>query len=388
MAAETDKTPPKIDYEPLPEPVAQPVVSQTPQEPVPAAPDTTAKINYEFGKGLAVKSSDENYLLRFQVRIKPRYQYIWTSGPNRVNVNTFNLSLMRTILSGNAINKDLRYFIQTEFYPTVNLKDAFIDYKIIDEFQVLFGQTFIPFCRDLLGSSVKLQLVSNANTLTHFCPIRDIGIEIHGDVTKWLTYETFFVNGEGNNTPNFNKEMAMGLRLTGHLLGSKLPYQEGDLENSKSPRLALGGGVLYDFGYGKETTTGFQNRLLKATADMAFAYRGIYLLGGTFLLNNLTLRKTDLGFLGQAGYFIWPKRLELASRFSAIVPAKSGSALPMSGLTKGSSIPQYETGFGLNYMVFGTHEFKVQTDFTTLYNANGIQNMNDHRFQFQVQVFF
>ncbi|MDO8461318.1 MAG: porin [Deltaproteobacteria bacterium] len=378
---------PRLDYVPL-EAAEYAPPPPSKETPPPPGKEDEVRVSYKVGQGLAVKSADEKFVMRFSLRMQPRYQYIWTEGPNRPNINTFSLTRLRSVISGNVINKDMKYFFQTEFYPAVVLRDGFIDYRVVDEFQVMLGQSFVPFCRELLSSTVKTEFISSSEALIHFCPIRDIGLNFHGDVTKWLTYDAFVMNGEGINNLNSNKDFFFGTRLTAHVLGKRLPYQEGDLDYSKSPRLAAGLGVMYDTGSGKEITLGQDNRIARATADIAFAYYGFYFQGATYYIRNATLKKNDLGFTGQTGYFLIPKKLEMAGRFSTVIPGRTGSAFPMTGRTKGSTIPLYEVAGGLSYFPFGSNEFKLQADYTALYNVDGVRNRNDNRLQFQVQVFF
>jgi len=93
---------------------------------------------------------------------------------------------------------------------------------------------------------------------------------------------------------------------------------------------------------------------------------------------NSTKSKTDYGVLGQVGYFLFPKRLEAAGRWTQIFK---------NGALGTDTIDPQEAGVSLNYY-FNGHPVKLQADYCHLRNNAATQDRNDDRVRLQFQLFF
>ncbi|MDO8643498.1 MAG: porin [bacterium] len=403
FSAEPAPTPPAeveyqvYEYEPLPPPKLEIKQEKKGNKwnffgPPPEAPRTILTssddvlVGYKLGQGFFFKTPKEDYSLHIAWRLMSRYHYSWLE--NQTNESTFEVNSLRLKLYGNAFSPKLKWFTQTELYKSVVLKDAFLEYTFVDELTVKGGQTSSPVCREAEVFSGTSNFINNAIAINNFCPGRDIGIDVSGDITKWFTYATYVYNGEGTNRTNQNEELVFGARIMANLLGEKIPYKAGDFDYSRSPRLALGAAFHYNTGNIDETTTNRPNDTFMGTTDLTFLFRGLYLDSSAFYLRNMTLKKIDLGFSGRLGYFILPKRLDFSIGASTVIPDSSGTAMPMSGVNKTSTIPVYDTSYAINYYIFGGHEFKIQSEYRTIFNKDGIKNLNDNILTFQLVTFF
>jgi hypothetical protein len=82
------------------------------------------------------------------------------------------------------------------------------------------------------------------------------------------------------------------------------------------------------------------------------------------------------GFYTQAGYFVIPKKLELATRYSLLDP---NNDLPEDF--------QREYALGINYYFRG-HRSKIQTDLGHFVTDGEERERNENRFKIQYQIIF
>lgn len=364
-----------------------------------AAEDSQNGGTFGYDNGLFLQTKDDLFKLKINLQLQPQYQSLVMDGQS--DVHTFQLRRGRLIFSGHALTKNLSYKFQYEAIGGRanttrrgevrgnSLRDAYINYAFTDEIQILFGQ-FKPFYnREEQTSSSKLQFVDRSISNDVFTFARDLGVALHGKVfDKKLEWGAFLTNeGVGRNTTNANNSFLMGGRLAYNILGSH-GYTMSDVNYSEDPQLALG--VAANFN--KPAASG-NNSTIASTGDLAFRYKGFSALTEGHFVRDTTASVSTYGVLGQAGYFIVPKKFEVAARATGIFPT---------GNTKG-----YEIGGGLNYFFKG-HNTKLQADYAMLLNsplvfggaaaagnivtAGGapgfIASQNDHRLRLQMQFLF
>lgn len=198
-------------------------------------------------------------------------------------------------------------------------------------------------------------------------------------------------------------------RLNVNILG-RSGYGEGDMAYSETPQLAVGGGYAYNPGINTSTANGFIGidlanlnvRRQLATfgngrelgwgildfstyaVDAAFKYRGFSLQGEWFWKNvdrhqkgvpcmqtvsttNPTCTAFAPGLLGnatgwyvQTGYFLIPRKLQAAARYSWWDPDTNAA---------GDLIKQVD--FALSYYVSGTYDHQIQIQYTNMFMGTG-----------------
>ncbi len=259
----------------------------------------------------------------------------------------------------------------------------------------------------------------------------------------------------GANFRNNANELMYVARLNWNVLGNP-GYSEGDIAYSQTPQLAVGGGYSYNpaintsSSYDPSDPTGsnfslqsdltdltIAKRQLGATGngrllgngvmnlttwalDVNFKYRG-WSLHSEFYYRNNTLREqvirdiprqlgNSTGWYVQSGYYLIPKRLEIAARYSYWDPDTKASA---------DLIKQIDAA--VTYYFQSTHDHKVVFQYSTVTMGTGGfaggrsapdavnvgktgevpnvfivdgpgsgagQNLVSHAFMFQYQVFF
>lgn len=264
--------------------------------------------------------------LRIGGVLQERYQGFEQS----TKFNSFDLHRARLIVQGN-VSDDWSYYTQTELGgASVKLVDAYTTYKIADYLKFSAGQFKIPFSLESLTSDPALEFIDRSQVVealagrstdvisttgvgTGAAPGnqqgRDIGISIGGNFFKvndnYILDYTFGVfNGAGYDvTGDNNSRKDIGGRLAIHPIVN----------------LTIGGdfynGVAY---YGNPAKNQKRNR---------GGFDARYVIGGLSVQAEYD-KGTDGaikrdGWFGQAAYFVWPKKLQLAAKYDTYDPNKA-----------------------------------------------------------------
>jgi phosphate-selective porin OprO/OprP len=273
----------------------------------------------------------------------------------------------------------------------------------MNEAQLLLGQEKVQFARQEITSSGAQQFVDRANATDTFKMGRDTGLMIHGKIAKGLlNYNLGVYGGLGQNTPRSTaNNNAFAARVTVNPLGD-MPYSEADLEQSEKPLVSIGANYFMDTLKKTNATTLETNNLSFAGSSgwlgkgrstfgatekvdidsfgidaafkwMGFSAQGEYFMGqaeGQDSAKKLRAR----GFYTQAGYFIIPKHLELAARYSYVDPNRDTS-----------QDLQSEIQGAVSYY-FSKHNLKLQADVTNIHKQPN--RSDDLQYRVQAQIIF
>ena len=358
----------------------------------------TAESGYDGGFYLL--SDDKNFKFKFNFQIQPRYEY--TSKTAALDTSTFKMARLRTVFSGFAYSPKFTYLLGVEYSGAGDKPDVragFVDFAFADAFKLQLGQIGYQVNREDMFSATGLQLISGSIVSDHFGSGLDVGLQAYGDIIPQLTYYFFVLNGNGPNTTNKNRSFFLGSRLEYSVMGNAASFQ-GDLNYSDNPNLsfALAGG--YDYGNSDETEDfdGFtaqgisphDSKLIRGGGDAGFSWKGFSLITEEQFVYNPLFKRFDYGYMAQSGYFIIPKKFEVAGRYGAVVPGFPIPALAKTGITAGAganAVPIYELLGGVNYYFQG-HRMKLQTDYTYLMNRDGFSHINDQIIRAQLTMIF
>jgi len=377
----------------------------------PATPGWAEKFEVTWKKGLNFKSKDGDYSLNARITLVPRYEY--NGLDNKEDQNTFRVRRGNLTFAGNVFSKKLFYKFKLNFVTSKVdevFEDAYLDYRFNDAFGIEFGQFKIPYNRQQISASEKLQFPDRSlasdefrfagQDVTTTCTLAsgekitgvgiscsggavksdvyssrrfnyDPGLMFHGELfNKKLEYAAAITNGSGYNRLNLNKDFLYSGRLVWNALGNH-GYSESDVERSEKPALFLGVSGGYNVrDYDKLKVT-------QAGAETGFKYKGLSVLGEYFFRNNRTVAGVttrDHGYYAQAGYFIVPKHFEVAARASQI-------------FFDGPSNNKSEFSAGLNYY-FIDHDLKIQADYSYLPEQATAGTVKNHRARLQFQAWF
>jgi len=378
------------------------------------------KFEVTWKRGLTFISKDQKYALKFRILLQPRYEFqsYNTALEGKDDQNTFRMRRLLLSWEGNGFTRNLEYKVQVNAVAQEwkdFLEDAYINYRFKDLLQVEFGQYKVPYIRQQINSSGRLQFTerslaseefrwtaTDASTTTT-CTLPgggtvsgtgisacgggatktstttyserkfhyDTGLMIQGQAfDRRLEYYASVTNGSGPNRLNVNNEFLYLGRTVWNILG-QYGYAEADVDYLDQPALFIGGSG----GFNSQDNT--QTKIAQAGGEIGFKYKGASLQGEYFYRHKNPLAGPttgDHGYYVQTGYTVIPKHLELAGRVSEVFLA-------------GPKNNKSEYTAGINYYVFG-HDLKLQGNYSYLPTQYAAGTANDHRVIVQVQTWF
>ncbi|WP_298273557.1 porin [Geobacter sp.] len=363
----------------------------------------SAPVKYKVGGGFTFQTPDDKFKLAIGGRLQARYTFTDKDNANGSVSDTseWRVRRMKMWMKGHAYTKDLTYKLQANFVDGGSeklLEDAFLNYRLMDEVQLLAGQDKVPFARQELTSSGAQQFVDRSNTTDTFKPGRDIGAMLHGQIEKGLVEYAFgWYGGAGQSKTRSTNDNAIAARIEFNPFGY-LKKSEADLEMTKKPLLSFGADYYRNkFVKGESNNTSFYGKWLEkgaifaanekvevntASADIAFKWMGASAQAEYFWAQadgDAAAKTTQRahGFYAQAGYFIIPKHLEAAVRYSYVDPNRD----------KTQDL-RTETQGAVSYY-FNKHNLKLQADVTNMHQQNVAKsNTDDMQYRLQAQIIF
>lgn len=385
----------------------------------------SSPVKYKLGEGFNFTSADEKFSGSIGANYQIRYTLMDLEGAQ--DSSSFETKRVKLYFNGYAFSKDITYKLQLNFAnlrggKTSNnglLEETYINYRLLDELQFRFGQDKVQFGRQSLLSATVLQFVDQSIVTQAFFPTYDTGLNVHGKVAKGLlTYSVAVTGGAGQNTPRLTSDNAFSARLTVNPFGTVKNF-ESDVEHSEKPALSIGSsfyrntlnfteltngvdtGNSLGFTKGKTGWYGLGNSVSPTARkfaagdvldfntfgiDTAFKWQGLS-VQGEYLYGEASSQQTSKkliakGFYGQAGYFVIPKQVEIAYRYSYLDPNHD--------VTNDHWV---ENTAGISWYI-NKHFLKLQTDFTNIHkqaaitSPKGANATDDQQVRFQAQIMF
>ncbi len=316
------------------------------------------EVGYDRGKGARIDAGDD-FALRVNLRNQLRFELSRPTsdvGLTDPEISSrFTIVRTRLQLEGHVFGKANRYKFEYGFdrgsYGFV--KDGWFEHGF-GGLNLRLGQWKRPFNRQEITSDFSLAFPERANTADFVGGGRDVGIAIHNgyegspEGLEWVVGVFNRFSG-GNDRPNIPIEcdqgppvdcsqdggatnvpgsLDMGPTLVARLgfnLGGIKGYSEGDLEGGPL-RLAVGVSYKIDLADlsdeddpdtdATESSVG-DNLSHGVQADVLLKVAGLDVFAGIYLMKEKT-DDAEIGFTGQAGFFVVPKKVQVAGRFSMV----------------------------------------------------------------------
>ncbi len=370
-----------------------------------AGDDSGVKVGWKDGK-TTVEFSKAKISLSNRVQI--RYTYQNPEDPEAPSRGSFRTRRAKTKFEGWIYNPALTFKLQMNWPDQNPIEDAYVDYDVTGGdkvFRIRGGQYKVPFGRQELTSSGKQQFVDRSIVSGEFAKGRDFGLQIHGIAANGqFSWAAGAFNGTGRTgkdadtdgesgdeflvKENDNNKLQTNARVVYQPFGD-IEYSESDFESKDRPLFAVGAGYERNSRHG--TTDG--NDILRKVVgvDTSFKFKGLSIFAEYFDRTNEleviddvdgdgTLDDDDFGSDGlhaQIGYFIIPKKLEVALRYASIDP---NDAVSSDDLT--------ERGIALNWF-WNKHNLKLQADYRILEDdAESRESDEEKEARVQVQFIF
>lgn len=232
--------------------------------------------------------------------------------------NAFDLHRARLDVKG-SITDSWSYEVYTEFAATTKLLDAYTSYQFADYLKITAGQFKIPFSLESLTSDSQLEFIDRSQVIEALAGRskdvignqngRDIGVQISGSFAKLNDHNLFdytlgIFNGAGYNvTADNNGFKDFVGRLGVH------PIKGLDL-----------GGSLYN---GEDIAANGTKSQYRSRFGFDARYtRGPLSLTAEYAHGTDAAVKKD-GWYAQAGYFAWPKKIQLVAKYDTFDPNKA-----------------------------------------------------------------
>ena len=196
----------------------------------------------------------------------------------------------------------------------------------------------MPFDREFLTSAFSLELIDRSIVSSAFSLQRDIGVQVSGGILQdQLNYAVGMFNGSGANQSNQDQNFMYVGRMVYTPFGA-FPYSQAALDTPKTPKLAVGAAGAYLPGLepgerkslagplGNTNIVSVNSDVYQLTADLAFKYQNFSFEGGYDFRRIDPEKPTPFGdqdaqgFYLQGGYFLIPKKFELAARYAWVDP--------------------------------------------------------------------
>ncbi len=342
------------------------------------------KLDFGYKKGFYIGTLDDKFYAKLRNRMQYKYQYtdrdIGTDGSPDEDESTFDFRRVRTKISGHAFNKNIKYKIEWDSAATnVDLRDAYVNITYVPWANILAGQRTV-FTRQFLTSSSAQQMIDRSATGDEFRfqgDERKRGVAIHSKkiLDGKIDYLLGVYNPTVRATDNTINTMLYLARASYYPFGPYVSYKESDLEYTESFKAHIGGGMGFEqIGANESDDDEDEIDQTQFLGEFGFKYKGLSLLGeyhnrkrkvldpleaadlGTAVSATETLN--DQGFFVQGGYFIIPKRLEIAGRYELIDFGRQNPEAGTLGLVDNK---RFYTA-GLNYFFHG-RDHKIQLNY-------------------------
>jgi phosphate-selective porin OprO and OprP len=150
--------------------------------------------------GFSFSSADTNFVASLHGLIQLDNRAFFNDGGGTVGKNTFLIRRARPIFTGTVFH-DFDFNFTPDFGgTTVQIFDAFLNYRFNPELQVEAGKFKSPVGLEALQADTWTSF-NERSIVTDLAPNRDIGVELHGDLFGGVAS---YAAGVFNGTPDYN----------------------------------------------------------------------------------------------------------------------------------------------------------------------------------------
>jgi phosphate-selective porin len=333
--------------------------------------DGAAKVYWN--QGTRLDFADTGFTAKINTQLQTRYTFTDNDGGS--NDSEFSVRRARLMVSGTALHEEFSYRLQMDFAGTSTLKDAYLQWNACDNTSVRMGRYKTAISRQYNNTSAKLQFAERSIASEYYDHGRQEGVKaMMGFMDDKIMLSLGVADGTDTGVAETDHLYEGAVRVD--IMGGMDAYEEGDINGTEGVALNWGAAVA--------------NEHLADTSDDVTVSSDINLKSGgasvhaeLFYKDEETADSDTLSFYGQVGYFVMPKKLEVAGRYARI-DCDNGRA---SGDCAGLDTAQ-EYGVGLNYY-WWKHNLKAQLNWSRITEEDtGGTDADNDRFIFQLASYF
>ncbi|OQY97974.1 MAG: porin [Candidatus Brocadia sp. UTAMX2] len=346
---------------------------------------------------IGFQTRDGKYSLNVGFRFQTRFTYKDKDEDfDEGDITDIDVRRARLCFGGNIYSKDLFYNVEIDADSfDVNLRDYYIWWTpaAAEEALSIKGGYFkVPANRQWNSSGFSLLLQDRSIASDNFKQDRDYGLDIFGKpFDGHMEYHAAVFRGAGQNPSkafgrdeNVDNELMYVLTARYYPFGWYQSYNlatgwdETDLKYEEHLKAVIGASFVYN-AKEKDKKLDDTNSAI-GNVDLGVRYRGFTWDSEYYIRENDPEGDGDTitsdGFYTQAGYFVLPKKLELAARYSVLDPNEDVR-----------DDVQTEYTVGINYYFRG-HRQQIQADVGHFVTETTETDKNENRIRLQYQMIF
>jgi len=349
-----------------------------------------------WDKGSRIEFPDKGFTVGVRTELQTRYTF--TDQAKEVpNTSSFEIKRARLVVSGTALNKEFSYYMAPDFAGEAKLRDAWLQWHTTECTALKMGQFKPAISRQYNNAKTLLQFPDRAIATEVIALERQPGLEGRVDLLEdsALRISAQMFNGEsdgeGINRPGVDTRHTGVVAARWAAMGQMDPFVEGDVGWTEDPAVNVGAAYAYsDHRNDIETLGVVKSATHRLSTDVSYKQSGFSFHGefywGRAEAENDEYEKFDIiGFYTQAGYFLLPKELEVAARYS-YVDCDDGKAMDEHCIGN-KTLDGVDVS--INYY-FWEHYLKAQLAWAFLREnrVHGDENMNTNRWMLQLSAMF
>ena len=166
--------------------------------------------------------------LKIDFRAKVQTDFVGHSPDLETEEGFFDPRRLRLGIEG-RLTKDIEFEVEYELLPADHrLRDAFVNYRRVREFQFQAGQFKIPFGLDQLTGPTNLDFVYRSRIGSQLAPGRGTGLVLHGSLfEKGLRYQAGLFRHDGEIAEAADDVRAGGGALVARVTGTPAAFLPG-----------------------------------------------------------------------------------------------------------------------------------------------------------------
>ena len=342
-----------------------------------------------YDKGFFFRTS--KFELKISTRTQFRYTYNWTDENSLTDDNGyFTLPRTRLRLDGFAYYTWLRYKVQYDFTGqddagasparrSPDLRDLYFDLARNPRATVRLGQFKAPLGLQEMTSSGDQEFVDRSVASEAFAPSRQEGAMLWGtSFEKKFGYEAGVFNGNGRNRKTNDN--------TGYMYVARVhfdpngEYKLSEVDNPDKVNWTLGLAYMLNSTQASLLKTAEDLRQTTGEAFVGLKYKRLFALADYYSrTQEQAAGAPDIdsgGAIGQVGFFLVPRKIELAVRYSYFDEDKDTS-----------NDREIEKRLGFGYY-FSKHDLKFQADYGQVEDEASLTDNKTDVFRAQLQIVF
>jgi len=352
-----------------------------------------------WNKGTHIDSADSGVTSTVKVGVQPRYTFTDNDrdGSSEPNASSFDVNLARVKLSGSGMDGEWEYELEGDWAKggadnanTTKLSNAYVQWNNCDWSSIRLGQfktgvgrqyNTTEFAQQFADRSLPAQAynLGRQQGLAGMLDLMDGRLKLGAGIFNGGS------TGEGENLPGNDTNHTGVVNASFDVIGTMDRGSEGDVNQTENLAWDIGAayGFTEDDYAATETFAADTFKVHLVSVDTGVKVKGFSLQGEYFWqdvdsdLSGETV--SDNGAYVQAGYFIMPKKWEVAVRWGLVSCDEESQYALCTGVDDYN-----EAAAAINYYIMG-HSLKAGLNYSIInVDPNTGEDYKNNRWIFQV----